>query len=53
MNDIRQRSISWEEQITNVVNLVGRKNAESKKRQKKNIESGINTASVNPFTNTT
>jgi hypothetical protein len=35
MNDSRQRSISWEEQITNGINLVERKNAESKKRQKK------------------
>jgi hypothetical protein len=96
MNGNRQRSVSWEEQITNGscevnqtfvnpsallstcfetrcvdssalgftkvwftsydltngINLVERKNAESKKCRKKNIESATNATSMNPFTKT-
>jgi len=52
MNGSRQRSVSWEEQITNGINLVERKNAESKKCRKKNIESATNATSMNPFTKT-
>ena len=42
MNGSRQRCISWKEQITNGINLV----------ERKNIESAINAASINPFINT-